>query len=131
MNIYLAGPLFNDSERATNKVLASHLREAGYDVYLPQEQGILSDGVNPEKLFNDDLRALAAADIVVAVTEGVVTDPGTCWEIGFAYARQKLIFAYSTDSRIFEASGLNNMLERSFQNNASNIRELLEILPGR
>ena len=40
------------------------------------------------------------ADIVIAVLDGVDVDSGTAAEIGYAFAKQKIIFGYRGDFRL-------------------------------
>jgi nucleoside 2-deoxyribosyltransferase len=64
MKIYLAGPLFSTAERAFNARLAGLLREMKIEVWLPQEseQGSMS----PRQIFEEDVRGVDWADVVVA-----------------------------------------------------------------
>lgn len=40
-----------------------------------------------KKTFNSDVAAIDNSDAVVAILNGNYTDSGTCWEIGYAYAK--------------------------------------------
>jgi nucleoside 2-deoxyribosyltransferase len=78
MKIYLAGPLFSTAERAFNARLAGLMREMSIEVWLPQgsEQGSMS----PRQIFEEDVRGIDWADVVVANMDGADPDSGTCWE---------------------------------------------------
>src|SRR5258708_2086311 len=97
MKIYLAGPLFSTAERAFNGRLAGLLREMNFEVWLPQEseQGSMS----PRQIFEEDVRGIDWADVVVANMDGADPDSGTCWECGYAY-RKKPIVIFRTDFRV-------------------------------
>jgi nucleoside 2-deoxyribosyltransferase len=60
------------------------------------------------------LKALEKSDIIVAVIDGADADSGTAWEMGYAYAQKKQVFALRTD---FRRAGMyekvNLMLEQS------------------
>jgi nucleoside 2-deoxyribosyltransferase len=97
VKIYLAGPLFTTPEREFNVQLATRLRTAGHEVYVPQE--------NPpsewtgEAIFLNDLQGLDWADGVVAIMDGADPDSGTCWECGYAYAMKKPVVLFRSDLR--------------------------------
>jgi nucleoside 2-deoxyribosyltransferase len=51
---------------------------------------------------------------VVACLDGADPDSGTCWELGYAYARKKPSIVYRTDFRLFEgADPINLMMTES------------------
>jgi nucleoside 2-deoxyribosyltransferase len=108
MKIYMAGPLFSTAELAFNRELASLLRARGDEVFLPQEHEQRKD--MPRAIFESDLAGLDWADAVVACLDGSDPDSGTCWELGYAYARKKLSIVYRTDFRLFEGSDKINLM---------------------
>jgi nucleoside 2-deoxyribosyltransferase/predicted secreted protein len=115
--IYLAAPLFSESERFYNSRLADLLRKNLFEVYLPQETGDDSDTRKKdeqENLFSANKKALEDADIIVAVIDGADADSGTAWEMGYAFALGKRVIALRTD---FRSVGINEkvnlMLEQS------------------
>ena len=97
MKIYLAGPLFTTPEREFNVQLAARLRDAGHDVWVPQEHPA------PERtgksIFQKDLEGLDGAEGVVAIMDGPDPDSGTCWECGYAYATKKPVVLFRSDFR--------------------------------
>jgi len=96
MKIYLAGPLFTSAEQEFNRQLCSALKDAGHDVWLPQEHE------PPERtakaIFEEDVGGIEWAEVIVASMDGPDPDSGTCWECGYAY-RKKPIVLYRTDFR--------------------------------
>ena len=116
MNLYLAGPLFTQSERRWLRQLAQLLSDAGHGVFLPQADAqvpLLRDPPDFHGAFELCRDAIDRCDAVVAVLDGPDTDSGTAWECGYAYARVKPVVAVRTDFRGGEDSGLNLMLRRS------------------
>jgi nucleoside 2-deoxyribosyltransferase len=96
IEIYLAGPLFTTAEREFNAELARRLRR-DYAVVLPQESQ--KRDTPPQQVFERDVGAIEHADVVVANMDGPDPDSGTCWECGYARARNKAIVLYRTDLR--------------------------------
>lgn len=101
MRIYLAGPLFSVAEREFNAQLAGLLREAGHEVWLPQER----QGRTAAETFRSDVGGIDWADVVVANMDGPDPDSGTCWECGYAYGKKPVI-VFRTDSRVGEQPDL-------------------------
>ena len=116
MKLYLASPLgFAGSTKGFMRELAELLRAAGFDVYNPFDGGFgpafaearaAPPDERTERLHavNHDVgrvneRAIRAANMVVAVLDGVDVDSGTASEIGFAYALGRPVFGLRTDSR--------------------------------
>jgi nucleoside 2-deoxyribosyltransferase len=101
MRIYFAGPLFSAAERDWNASLAGIMREAGHDVFLPQEQ---EPGKDAAGIFATDVGGIDAADALVAIMDGADPDSGTCWEVGYAYGKKPIVLV-RTDMLRNEGSG--------------------------
>jgi len=99
MQIYLAGPLFTQAERAWNRRLAAALAAAGHDVFLPQEAVTAITPPEADAIFRLDVGGVRAAGAVVAVLDGADADSGTAFECGLAYALGTPIVAVRTDFR--------------------------------
>ncbi len=97
MKIYLAGPLFTTAEREFNMQLATRLRTAGHEVFVPQENP--ASEPTGKAIFLKDLEGLDRADGVVAIMDGADPDSGTCWECGYAYATKKPVVLFRSDLR--------------------------------
>jgi nucleoside 2-deoxyribosyltransferase len=108
MKIYMAGPLFSTAELAFNAELAKELRGRGHEVFLPQEHEQRKD--LPAEIFESDVRGLDWAEVVVACLDGPDPDSGTCWELGYAYAKGKPSIVYRTDFRLFEGTDPINLM---------------------
>lgn len=112
MRIYFAGPLFSAAERDWNATLATALRDAGHEVFLPQEQ---EPGKDAPGIFATDVGGIDWADCLVAIMDGADPDSGTCWEVGYAYQKKPIVLV-RTDMRRNEnsgGSGYNPMLTES------------------
>lgn len=99
--VYMAGPLFNEGDRYTNRLNSDALRAAGYTTFLPQEI-VINEKSSPlikAGCFYMDLKAIRECDILLANCNGIEIDSGTAAEIGLAYALKKRILAYKSDVR--------------------------------
>lgn len=119
--VYLAAPLFNQQERTFNKEIKERL-QAQYDVYLPQEDGLLLEDLlkqgmdaskAEERIFSADVRAMKESDIMLAVLDGAYIDEGVAFELGYMNAIGKQCVAIQTDIRRQLLSGNNPMINKS------------------
>ena len=149
MYIYIAGPLFNDSERRLNYYVDKVVRQHGFKTYLPQRDGgeaakemnkVNSDNSltqidKKDRLFSlrqdifiEDIKAIDNSNVMIAVLDGRVPDEGTCVEIGYAYAKAIPIIGLKTDERSF-IQGLDNiMIEHTCSTIVHSIDELRQCL---
>ena len=97
MRIYLAGPLFTTPEREFNAQLATRLRAAGHEVFVPQENPAAEQ--TGKAIFLKDVAGLDWANGVVAIMDGADPDSVTCWECGYAYATKKPVVLFRSDLR--------------------------------
>jgi hypothetical protein len=68
---------------------------------LPQE---IEQDMTPRQIFDEDVKGLDWAEVIVANMDGPDPDSGTCWECGYAYGEKKLgrrkwIVLFRTDFR--------------------------------
>ena len=96
MKIYLAGPLFTAAEQEFNRQLSSALQGAGHEVWLPQEHEPRER--TARAIFEEDVKGMDGADVVVANMDGPDPDSGTCWECGYAFGKKPVIL-FRTDFR--------------------------------
>lgn len=124
--IYFAAPLFCRAELAFNLDLAVAIERLGHMVFLPQRDGVETDGPAYEAMaehergraiFEIDRDKVLEADIFLFVLDGRVPDEGACVELGIAYAHKrlqrpdKLLLGLHTDMRAaFAEAKLNPML---------------------
>jgi nucleoside 2-deoxyribosyltransferase len=107
-HIYVAGPLFNTHERWYLEQIAAALEAAGYTTFVPHRDAGLVDFTVPDaqaRIFRDDIAALDACDLCVALLTGADQDSGTSAELGYMFARGKPCFGITDDFRY-----LNNMI---------------------
>ncbi|MEO0825478.1 MAG: nucleoside 2-deoxyribosyltransferase [Cyanobacteria bacterium J06635_15] len=108
--LYFAAPLFSVAERHFNQVLTKQLESLGYQVFLPQRDGVEGDKPPYDKMSREALRQamfeldtaqIMTADVFLFVLDGRVPDEGACVELGIAYCHkqlqhpEKLLLAYT------------------------------------
>jgi nucleoside 2-deoxyribosyltransferase len=131
---YLAGPLFSDGERSFNLGLAL-LLEREFVVYLPQRDGLLLRDLREigedsaeirHRIYETDIAAITACDIVVAVLDGPSVDDGVSFELGYATCLCKIAVGLATDSRRVPGYFRNPMWEGALEKLFYSTDELLE-----
>ncbi|PLC47965.1 nucleoside 2-deoxyribosyltransferase [Pollutimonas subterranea] len=131
--IYMAGPLFNEAERSYN-VYIRHLLEEFYDVYLPQEDGLLipdliKSGMSAERassaIFKNDLNAIHRCDLLLILLDGRTVDEGAAMELGYAYCLGKLCVSLQTDFRRLSPFGNNPMITGAVSHSFTRVEDLI------
>ena len=95
--IYLASPLFTEQERSYVRSYAKQFRSiSGNEVYVPMEHKIEGGEDMPNiewgrRVFEEDVHALDWCDMVIVLYYGLISDSGTAWEQGYAYAKGKQV----------------------------------------
>ena len=128
MKVFLAAPLFSEAERDFNSKVTKRLRDRGFEVWLAQESPFIHEGTSKEKekIYEEDISALKACDVVVAVLDGVEVDSGVAFEMGYAVAIGKPVIGLKTDRRAFsKMEDVNLMLEVPLIKLCSTIEEVL------
>jgi nucleoside 2-deoxyribosyltransferase len=111
---YIAGPLFDDGERWWIERVERVVRDAGFTTFLPHRDNPTKDETNVAEIFANDRRGIDGCDVVVASLNGIITDDGTAWELGYAFALGKPIVGLHTDwRRRFDHEVVNLMIECS------------------
>ena len=107
--VYFASPMFNHAEKEFNLKIVKVLEEFGYQVFLPQRDGIEAaklEGKTEEELiqmiFSLDAQEVKKADIIFMNIDGRVPDEGTCVELGIAYGSGKRCYGFKTDTHSVE-----------------------------
>ena len=107
--VYFASPMFNQDEKEYNLKITKLLEEFGYQVFLPQRDGIEAaklEGKTEEELikmiFDLDDGQVRKADIIFMNIDGRVPDEGACVELGIAYGIGKRCYGFKTDSHSVE-----------------------------
>ncbi len=137
--IYVAGPLFCDAEKEYNSRLGKALRDAGYEVFLPQDSAPAFDCASmsdpeyaakvAEEVCAKDLAMIDVCDVLVFNLDGRVPDEGACVELGYAHSKGLRTYGIKTDVRVAEF-GIDNMMISGIlgKRTARSIPELLEML---
>jgi nucleoside 2-deoxyribosyltransferase len=144
MLIYFAGPLFSEAERHFNQQMTEDLEAIGYQVFLPQRDGVDReqhpyDGMTKEARrrarFHLNKSKILEADVFLFILDGRVPDEGACVELGIAYCQKelkkqtKLLIGLQTDARAaFLGSKLNPMLHVPLEYITEDVETLLKML---
>ena len=111
---YIAGPLFDEGERWFIEKVDSLVSQAGFTTFLPHRDNPPKTQDNIDLIFANDKNGIDTADVVVANLNGLTTDDGTAWEMGYAFANGKYIIGLHTDWRArFEHEVVNLMIQCS------------------
>lgn len=130
MRAYIAGPLFNEGERWWDEQIDAVARRVGFETFLPhRDGGEAAKGRDTLAIFQEDVRAIEWADMVIANLNGAAVDDGTAWEMGYAYAKGKHVIGVYTDWRLsFQGQIVNLMLEKSCEHVVRSLDELEAVL---
>lgn len=111
-HIYLAGPFFNDTQRDLIGWFEKlEIVDGVPPIFSPRREGIVLKPDSPpkewEQTFRMNVTAIKVAKFVLAIIDDF--DPGTIWEMGYAYGVGIPTLAYSD----VPGRGLNVMLAGS------------------
>jgi nucleoside 2-deoxyribosyltransferase len=111
---YVAGPLFDEGERWWIETVERAVASCGYRTFLPHRDNPAKTQDNVAEIFANDRRGIDASVVLVANLNGITTDDGTAWEIGYAYAKGIPVVGLHTDwRRRFDHEVVNLMIECS------------------
>ncbi|MEY3619448.1 MAG: hypothetical protein RL726_2146 [Actinomycetota bacterium] len=96
---YIAGPLFDEGERWFIEKVDRLVSARGFVTFLPHRDNPPKTADNVREIFLNDKGGIDRCDVVVANLNGVTTDDGTAWEMGYAYALGKYTIGLHTDWR--------------------------------
>jgi len=144
MKIYFAAPLFCEAEKKFNQILCDKLEANGFEVFLPQRDGVekndppynmMSKDERRKAMFEMDRNKIMEADIFLIILDGRIPDEGACVELGIAYTQkyisknEKVIAGLQTDIRAaFLGGKLNPMVKVPLDFIAENETDLIEFL---
>jgi nucleoside 2-deoxyribosyltransferase len=127
--VYVAGPLFDEGERWFIEHVDTTVAARGFRTFLPHRDNPPKDESNVAEIFANDKGAIDRCDLVVANLNGITTDDGTAWELGYAYALGKPAIGLHTDWRLrFEHEVVNLMIECSLTRLVRSVDELVVAL---
>ncbi len=130
--VYVAGPLFDEGERWWIEQVDATVASAGFATFLPHRDNPDKTHDNVGEIFANNVGAIDRSDLVVASLNGVTTDDGTAWEIGYAYATNTPIIGLYTDWRArFDTEIVNLMIEESADVMLRSLEDLAVHLSGR
>ncbi|MFT4657378.1 MAG: nucleoside 2-deoxyribosyltransferase [Ilumatobacter sp.] len=112
--VYVAGPLFDEGERWWIERIEQTVVTADFATFLPHRDNPPKTADNVPEIFANDKDGIDRCAVVVANLNGITTDDGTAWEIGYAYASGKYLIGLHTDwRRRFDDEVVNLMIECS------------------
>jgi nucleoside 2-deoxyribosyltransferase len=112
--VYVAGPLFDEGERWWIERIEQTVVAADFATFLPHRDNPPKTADNVPEIFANDKDGIDRCAVVVANLNGITTDDGTAWEIGYAYASGKYLIGLHTDwRRRFDDEVVNLMIECS------------------
>ncbi len=141
MRIYFAGPLFSQAEIKFNKILTERLEVAGFEVFLPQRDGVGKDkppynkmtkDVRRKTMFELDRNKILKSDIFLFILDGRIPDEGACVELGIAYTQKyiakekKYLIGLVTNK--LRLKSLNPMIRVPLDYIAESEKELIECI---
>jgi len=153
---YMAGPdVFHPQAKENAEIVRDLCAKYGIVALIPLDNEVeFSQDKNKisTDIFQKNVELLNSADIVIANMtpfRGPSADVGTVWEIGFAYAKEKPIFAFTDDLRQYKErvvdyldkvgnDGLavedfgnvdNTMIDKSVKDVKNKLLEVLESIP--
>ena len=91
----------------------------------------IEEGTREEKnrIYKQDISALKASDVLVAILDGVSVDTGVAFEMGYADALGKPIIGLKTDYRAFSRiEEINLILEVPLIKICENVDEVIDLL---
>ena len=126
---YVAGPLFDEGERWWIEKVERLVVDAGFTTFLPHRDNPDKNADNVAEIFANDRRGIDECDVVVASLNGLTTDDGTAWELGYAFALGKPIVGLHTDwRRRFDDEVVNLMIECSLTTLVRSLDDLSRVL---
>ena len=88
--VYMAGPLFDEGERWWIETMDELVRSAGFRTFLPHRDNPPKTADNARVIYDNDKNGIDECTLIVANLNGLTTDDGTAWELGYGFARGKL-----------------------------------------
>ena len=130
--VYVAGPLFDEGERWWIETIEQRIAGHGVATFLPHRDNPDKTADNTRKIFENDRGAIDRCSLVVANLNGITTDDGTAWEIGYAVGIGRPVLGLFTDwRRRFDDEVVNLMIEHSVEGIVRSLDELDDALRSR
>ena len=130
--VYVAGPLFDEGERWWIEQIDARVAAHGVATFLPHRDNPPKTADNTREIFENDRGAIDRCQLVVANLNGITTDDGTAWEIGYAVGIGRPVIGLFTDwRRRFDDEVVNLMIEHSVEGIVRSLDELDDQLRSR
>jgi len=127
--VYVAGPLFDEGERWFVEAIEARLAAEGAATFLPHRDNPAKTPRNCGEIYRNNVDAIERSNLVVANLNGITTDDGTAWEIGYAVARGIPVLGLFSDwRRRFDHEVVNLMIGESVERLVGSLDELAEAL---
>ncbi|MDI6806699.1 MAG: nucleoside 2-deoxyribosyltransferase [Candidatus Aenigmarchaeota archaeon] len=134
--VFLASPLFSESEIWFDKQMVSLMEKLGFKVFWSwRDERELRKRKELEgkdwtyKIYVLNRELIDKCDMVVACLDGSDVDSGTAWEIGYAVANKKPVIGIKTDGRLHGKNQVVNlMIQESVSKIVKSLKELEEEL---
>ena len=127
--VYVAGPLFDEGERWWIETIEARIASLGVATFLPHRDNPDKTADNTREIYANDRGAIDRCALVVANLNGITTDDGTAWEIGYAVGIGRPVIGLHTDwRRRFDDEIVNLMIEHSVERIVGSLEELDEAL---
>ena len=127
--VYVAGPLFDEGERWWIEQVEAKIASLGFATFLPHRDNVVKTSENTLEIFENNRDAIDRCDLVVASLNGITTDDGTAWEVGYAAGIGRPVIGLHTDwRRRFDDEVVNLMIEHSAECIARSLDELAAML---
>lgn len=125
ITVYVAGPLFDEGERWFIETVEARIAATGASTFLPHRDNPPKTADTVTEIYRNNVTAIDTADLVVANLNGVTTDDGTAWEVGYAVAKGVPVVGLFTDwRRRFGDEIVNLMIEESCDTIVRSLDEL-------
>jgi nucleoside 2-deoxyribosyltransferase len=105
MKVYLAGKIGTENEKKLLEKVDELCKKLGLKTFLPhRDVGIAQSAKDAETIFKGDIiEGFKDCKLVIAVLDGLHVGAGTCWELGYAYAKKIPCIGLKTDETPEEA----------------------------
>lgn len=126
MLVYVAGPLFDEGERWFIETIDTLVQGVGFRTFLPHRDNPPKTADNARDIYLNDRWAIDECGLIVANLNGLTTDDGTAWELGYGFAKGKPAIGYYSDwrQRFPHGEKVNLMIEESLDQIVESLDEL-------
>ena len=100
VKVYIAGLLWEKENRMRLEKIDNFCKNLEFDTYLPhRDSGIYDGKSDPLPIFTRKKDEIDACDFMIAILDWKGIGYGTAWELGYAYAKNKKVFAIAEDKK--------------------------------